>query len=225
MEVKDLLEMSRETDFNFDEANNEIKRILKKEEIDGFFLEDNKLNLYQCYGGKSANSGEYWYVIFNDKKDDIDFIVKFKEDAIRFNDKTYKVMVPFHTYKKNNSSKLKNIARRVYSYINKKFKKSILSDKKQSNFMIALWISWFENKEKNQVKDFKFIDTKNNKELTLEDLGNLDFGFHGPFELHERYRMMVDFHNTIKEAAPVVVKRSHGIFYGEEGRDWIAKED
>lgn len=46
------------------------------------------------------------------------------------------------------------------------------------------------------------------------------------FEHHERYRMMIDFHGVMKEAAPIVIeKRSMGVFCGKECRDWVLKED
>ncbi len=226
MELHDLLEMSRIIDFNFTEANKEIQRILKKENIDGFFLEEQTLNLYQCFGNKSSNSGEYWFVIFNDDQTDIHFIVKFKEDMIFIDDKKYQVLVPFHTYKKTNSEKLNSITKRVYSYINKKFNKPILSDKKQSENMIILWLTWFENKSKYGIKDFKFIDEKNKKTLDMGDLKQLEFGFHGGFEHHEQYRMLVDFHNIIKEASPIILeKKNMGIFFGKKGRDWVGKSN
>lgn len=200
MKLNDLLEMSRIIDFNFTEANRDIQDILKKEHIHDFSLENQTLNLYQCYGNKTSNSGEYWFVIFDDAKSDIQFIVKFKEEAIVADDKKYQVLVHFHTYKKANSEKLTSITKRVYSYINKKFNKPILSDAKQSESMIILWLSWFENQSKYGVKDFKFID--------------------------ENFRMLVDFHNTIKEAKPIMLeKRSLGIFFGKEGRDWEIKSN
>lgn len=226
MKLNDLLEMSRIIDFNFVEANKEIQDILKKENINDFSLEDQTLNLYQCHGIKSSNSGEYWFVIFNDTKIDIQFIVKFREDAIIVDNKKYHVLVPFHTYKKTNSKKLNNITKKVYSYINKKFNKPILSDNKQSESMIILWLNWFENQAKYNIKDFKFIDEKNKKSLSLDDIEQLEFGFHGGFEHQEKYRMLVDFHNIIKEATPIILeKKSMGIFFGKEDRDWKIKSN
>jgi hypothetical protein len=224
-----MFEMTRQIDFNFKKANDEIKEILSNNKITDFFLDDEKLNLYQCHG---SSSGEYWYVIFNDAKTDIDFIVKFKQDGIIVNEKKYRVIVPYHVYKKNATVDLKNITRRVFSYINKKFDRPLLSDKRQSQFMEHLWIYWFENQHMNSVKDFKFVDSQSASgvlsgiELSVEDLENLQHGFYGAFEKHERYRMMIDFHNVIKEAAPIVVRnRSMGKFHGKEGIDWIVGDE
>lgn len=225
MHLRQLNEMPGTTDFNFVEANNIIKDILKKDSVDGFFLVDEALQLFECYGSKSPSSGEHWYVIFNDEKTDIDFLMKFKQDAILVDEKKYLVFVPFHTHKKNDSEKLKSITKRVYSYINEKFDRAILSDSKQSKKMSNLWLSWFENKTQYGVKDFKFIDVKNEKSILPQDLENLPHGFINSFEDGENYRMMVDFHAVIKEAEPIVLdRRSLGIFYGKEGRDWIVKE-
>ena len=228
MKLKTIFEMTRQIDFNFEKANDEIKKLLTNNKISDFFLDDEKLELYQCHG---SPSGEYWYVIFNDEKTDIDFIVKFKEDSILVNEKKYRVLVPYFVYKKNETSEFKHITKRVFSYINKKFDRPILSDKKQSSTMEILWFTWFENQNSNGVKDFKFIDltSKNGvlegTELSTEDLENLPHGFYGGFEKHERYRMMVDFHSVMKEAAPIILeKRSMGVFYGKEGRDWVVKD-
>lgn len=100
MTVKQLNEMPMIIDFNYKIANDEIKRILDKENISDFILEDDDLNLYQCIGHNTSNSGEYWYVIFNDNKTDIDFIAKFRQMSILVNGAKYKVMENYHTYKK-----------------------------------------------------------------------------------------------------------------------------
>ena len=160
MKLKTIFEMTRQIDFNFEKANDEIKKLLTNNKISDFFLDDEKLELYQCH---DSPSGEYWYVIFNDEKTDIDFIVKFKEDGILIDKKKYRVLVEYHTYKKNNSSKLQGITKQVYSYINQKFDRSILSDKKQTPEMVHLWLQWFENQSKYGVKDFKFVDAKKKK--------------------------------------------------------------
>ena len=67
--LNQLVEMSRQIDFNYEKSNDEIKKILKKNKITDFFLDDITLDLYQCHSTtNAATSGEYWYVIFNDKK-------------------------------------------------------------------------------------------------------------------------------------------------------------
>ena len=59
----------------------------------------------------------------------------------------------------------------------------------------------------------------------MEDLENLPIAFNDVFEKNENYRMMVNFHKVIKEASPIIVeKRSMGVFYGKEGRDWVVKD-
>jgi len=79
--------------------------------------------------------------------------------------------------------------------------------------MVSIWLNWFENKEKYNIKDFKFIDLKNKKELLINDLENLEYAFVNKFEINENYRMLVNFHNIIKENKKIKLKNKKFIKY------------
>jgi hypothetical protein len=223
MDLNTLNEMPQLVDFDFKKANGEIRKILSKEKIDDFELEDSDLNLYSCYNGSSSTSGEAWFIIFNQKKDDVEFIVKLKNDAVLIDGKKYKVMVPYHTYK---TGELVGVTKKVYEYVNKKFDVAIMSDKKQTKAMVEIWLSWFENQSKYNIKTFKFVDTTTDKSITIEEIEKLPHGFVNSFEIGGNYRMVVDFHQIMKEATPIVLKtRSHGKFFGKEGTDWVVDRD
>lgn len=79
MRIAKLLEMPQIVDFNYNVENTKIKKILKNFKIEDFEHLDANLNLYKSADGHWS---EIWFIIFNKKKTDIDFIVKFKQDAL-----------------------------------------------------------------------------------------------------------------------------------------------
>jgi len=193
MTIKKLLEMPQIVYFNYSNANDKIKKILKNFKITDFELIDKKLNLYKSTDGPWS---EIWFIIFNKKKTDIDFITKFKQDSINLN-KTVPVIIPYFTYKKN--SNLTGVVSKVYKIAGEMLKRPILSDIQQTDDMAEIWISFFENKSKYKIKFCEFIDTNNNKILSKDDLEKTDHVVFNKFEQGQRYRILLDYNNKIVE--------------------------
>lgn len=102
-------------------------------DIDDFVIVDKTINLYQSTNG---NYSELWFIIFNTYKTEIDFIVKFRQDAIKIGSNTIPVIVSFLTYKLNYS--LGRIVSTVYKIASEQSKRPILSDKQQSEDMVNI---------------------------------------------------------------------------------------
>jgi len=194
MKLTHLLEMPQIVYFNYGTANDKIQKILKNFKITDFEIVDKKLNLYKSTDGPWS---EIWFIIFNKKKTDIDFIVKFKQDAIKLQ-KTIPVITPYFTYKKNDN--LDSIVSKVYKIASKTLKRPILSDLKQTDDMASIWISFMENKSKYNIKFCEFVDTKTNKIMNKDDITKTDHGIFNKFEQGLRYRILLDYKNTMIES-------------------------
>ena len=169
----------------------EMSQILNSFDINDFVIINKKLNLYQTSNGKYS---EIWFIVFNKDHTEIDFIVKFKQDAIKVGKNMIPVIVPFFTYKPNN--KIHGLVSKVYKQASNQLKRPILSDKQQSTEMIDIWINFYENKSKYSIKFAEFIDSDKNSIMTHDDLATTEYGVHNYFEKGQRYRIIIDFNNT-----------------------------
>ncbi len=194
MKIKQLCEMPQIAYFNYNNANTEVKKILHNFKISDFELVDEKLNLYRSSDGHWS---EIWFIIFNESKTTIDFIVKFKQDAIKLK-KTMPVIVPYFTYKLNDN--LHKMVATVYSIASNELKLPILSDIKQTEDMINIWIDFLENKQKFNITFAEIIDTENHTIMTDNDLKNTPYGVYNKFEEGHRYRVLIDFNHTMIES-------------------------
>ena len=185
--------MPQITYFNYGDANDMITQILDTYHITDFKLVDKKLNLYKSL---DAPHSEIWFIIFNKAKSDIDFITKFKQDAIKLK-KVVPVLIPYVTYKKNDD--LDRIVAQVYKIASNQLKRPILSDKKQTEDMADIWINFYEHKSKYKITFSAFIDTNTNSVMSSDDLENTDNGIFNKFEEGQRYRILIDFNNTLIE--------------------------
>lgn len=192
MKLNQILEMSQIVDFNYGYANSKIQKILDSYDINDFKLVDKKLNLYQS---TNSSYSEIWFIVFNKPKTKIDFIVKFKQDAIRVDKNNIPVIVPFFTYKIN--ERLDRVVSKVYKIAAEQLNKPILSDKQQTEDMANIWINFYENKKKYHIKFAEFIDTQTNSIMNMEDLSNTPHGVHNKFEQGQRYRVMIDYNNNL----------------------------
>jgi len=186
MRISKLVEMSQLVDYDFSKANEKLKRILAKYNLDEFKLIDKSLKLYE-----SGNSiYEKYFIIFNNEKNEIDFIIQFKQDAVKIENTIIKCLTPIFVYKKN--MELKSVTKKVYKKVNQLYQKPILSDKKQTKEMALVWIKMLEDKS---IPFVKIVDTQTNE--ILEDIENTEYGIFDYFEQGQRYRIILNFGELI----------------------------
>ena len=186
MRISKLVEMSQLVDYDFSKANEKLKRILAKYNLDEFKLIDKSLKLYE-----SGNSiYEKYFIIFNNEKNEIDFIIQFKQDAVKIENTIIKCLTPIFVYKKN--MELKSVTKKVYKKVNQLYQKPILSDKKQTKEMSLVWIKMLEDKS---IPFVKIVDTQTNE--ILEDIENTEYGIFDYFEQGQRYRIILNFGELI----------------------------
>ena len=192
MVVKDLLiEMPIIVSINKNKLWQKITKFIDENNIKiEDFEETNIKNIYRYDG---VYNSVYVYFI---KKDGITAFMFFTQDAIIHNGKTYPIIRQKETY--NVKRKIKNFTLEIFKEMSKFYQKPILTDNKNSQQMMNVFIKWINDPLKYGIKNYFIYDEKFKK--TLSNNSELEHNVWGEFGRAKRYSILFDFFGYLNES-------------------------
>lgn len=139
--------------------------------------------------------GESMYIHYT-PKDGITAYMMFTQNAIHHKGKTYPVIQQKETL--NYKNIFKNFTLTIFKEMNKYYNVPVLCDERNSHDMMGVFNHWLNNSEKIGLKNFFIYDSKTKK--TLFDSTELEHDVWDKDLSGERYTLVFDFFDTLKEA-------------------------
>jgi len=205
MKITQLNEMPVLVDIDSTKMWKKVEKILETENISIDDFEQTNLKDIYLYDAPSAS-----FYIHYTTKDGITAFMFFTQDAIKYKNKIYKVIKQKDTYNIKHIKKQFTLS--IFKEMNKKYKRPVLIDSKNSEEMKNVFMKWIENMKKYHITNFFVLDTKTNK--VLLDNSELKHDVWEPFERAKRYSIVFDFGNYLKESEYIQkIPNNHKLYF------------
>lgn len=209
MKIRDLTETPILVDINKDKMWKKVQKILEDNNIT--FKDFEKTSIKDIYLYDSPSTS---FFIHYTEDDGITAFLFFVQDAIKYKNKVYKVIRQENTY--NMKRIKKNFTLTIFKEMNKKYKRPVLIDNKNSVLMMNTFIKWMKDPKKYGIENFFVVDGNR----VLEDDEYPKHPVWEEFKRAKRYSIVFDFEGYLTEAEvipnPEMDKLQHDLIFNKK---------